>query len=141
MITFISCRCSTCDVMIIVGFSQAIIVSTIFFSSFLPWFHAEIPMLHPFSIMLLKLDEPIPINPLSSPMFSYVLIRINPYVYPYGYGIFHLNSARSHGSHSSHGHQGHDITAVETNLEESKAKITSDTDQVPWKMLSTLERW
>jgi hypothetical protein len=26
--------------------------------------------------------------------------------------------------------QGHDITAVETNLEESKAKITSDTDQV-----------
>ena len=25
---------------------------------------------------------------------------------------------------------GHDITAVETNLEESKAKITSDTDQV-----------
>ena len=103
MITFISCRCSTCDVMIIVGFSQTIIVSTIFFSiisPLVPCWNPYAIMLHPFSIMLLKLDEPIPINPLWSPMFSYVLIRINPYVYPYGYGIFHLNSARSHGSHS-----------------------------------------
>ena len=28
----------------------------------------------------------------------------------------------------------HDITSVETNLEESKAKLVTDTDHVPWRV-------
>ena len=28
----------------------------------------------------------------------------------------------------------HDITSVETNLEESKAKLATDTDHVPWRV-------